>query len=146
MVRPVIRAVVDTNVLISGLLSRHSPPAQIIDRWLSGEFVLITSAYQVGEIFHVLAYPRIVKRIETRQDEKQVLLDALKERAIWTEGLLRLPGVTRDVKDDPLIACAIEGNAKFVVSGDNDILELMEYADIRMIPPADFLKRLDGES
>ena len=138
-----IRAVVDTNVFISGLISRHSPPAQIVDRWLSGGFLLITSSYQVNEILYVLDYPHIAKRIETRPDEKRALLEAFNTRAIWTDGLLQLPGVTRDVKDDALVACAVEGQVDFLVSGDKDILELAKYANVRMITPSEFLALLD---
>ena len=53
-----IRAVLDTNVLVSGLISEHSPPCQLVDVWLDGGYRLVTSLYQVEELNHVLAYPR----------------------------------------------------------------------------------------
>jgi len=56
----------------------------------------------------------------------------------------KLPGVTRDVKDDPVVACAVEGHADFLVSGDKDILELVEYSGVRMILPLDFITILDA--
>ena len=106
--------------------------------------MLITTAYQANELLYVLDYPHIVKRIKTRQNEKQALLDALKTKAIWTEGVLQLPRVTRDRKDDPLVASAVEGHADFLVSGDKDILDLVDYSGVRMITPVDFIPILDA--
>ena len=45
-----IRAVVDTNVFISGLMGRTSPPSQIVDSWRGGLFVLVTSRYLIREL------------------------------------------------------------------------------------------------
>jgi putative PIN family toxin of toxin-antitoxin system len=50
-----------------------------------------------------------------------------------TPGQLHLPGVTRDAKDDAVVACAVESRADYVVSGDQDLLALGEYQGIRVI-------------
>jgi predicted nucleic acid-binding protein len=50
-------------------------------------------------------------------------------------GALTLPGVTRDPKDDAVVACAVEGAAGFVVSGDEDLLVLCVYQDVEMVTP-----------
>ncbi|MBX3055396.1 MAG: putative toxin-antitoxin system toxin component, PIN family [Anaerolineae bacterium] len=55
-----------------------------------------------------------------------------------------LPGVTRDPKDDPVVACAVAGNADYVVSGDQDILALHVYGAVRMVTPAQFVQLLGG--
>jgi predicted nucleic acid-binding protein len=53
-----------------------------------------------------------------------------------------LPGVTRDPKDDPLVACAVEGAADYLVSGDRDLLDLGETENIRMVTPREFVEIL----
>ncbi|OQY33326.1 MAG: hypothetical protein B6243_06605 [Anaerolineaceae bacterium 4572_5.2] len=53
-----------------------------------------------------------------------------------------LPGVTRAPKDDPVVACAQEGNADYIVSGDQDLLVLEAYRGIRVVTPRAFTEIL----
>ncbi|MFN3761618.1 MAG: putative toxin-antitoxin system toxin component, PIN family [Anaerolineae bacterium] len=137
-----IRAVLDTNVLISGLVAEGGAPRMIVDAWLEEQFTLVISPYLLEELLHVLTYPRIAGRIRLREEDLAVLLGALVGRAEVTEGTLSLPGVTRDPKDDPVVACAREGNADYIVSGDQDLLVLGEYEGIRVVSPREFAEIL----
>ncbi len=134
-----IRAVLDTNVLISGLLSEDSPPPSLVDAWLDRRYVLVTCLYQVEEISHVLAYPRIASRLRLSDAEVDLILAALLSQAEVVGGDLRLPGVSRDPKDDPLVACAMEGAADYLVSGDADLLDLGKHENTRMVSPREFV-------
>ena len=58
-----MRVVVDTNVLISALLSGRSPPAQIVTLWREGRFALLTSQEQLDELARVTRYPKIRERL-----------------------------------------------------------------------------------
>jgi putative PIN family toxin of toxin-antitoxin system len=137
-----IRAVLDTNVLISGLLGEHSPPRQLVDAWLDGRYVLVTSLYQVEEMSHVVAYPRITSRLRLSDAEIDLVLAALLSQAEVVRGDLRLPGVSRDPKDDPLVACAVEGAADYLVSGDADLLDLGKHENTRVVTPREFVEIL----
>jgi uncharacterized protein len=137
-----IRAVLDTKVLISGLLSEGSPPRWLVDAWLDGRYVLATCLYQVEEISHVLDYPRIASRLRLSDAEVDLILAALLSQAEVVGGDLRLPGVSRDPKDDPLVACAMEGNADYLVSGDADLLDLGKHENTRMVSPREFVEIL----
>lgn len=134
-----LRAVLDTNVLVSGLISEHSPPRQLVDAWLDGRFVLVTSLYQVQEVNHVLAYPRIAERIRLEEAELEMILAALLTETEVVPGRLQLPGVTRDPKDDAILACALEGKTDYLVSGDQDLLMLGEYEGVQVVTPRYFL-------
>ena len=57
-------------------------------------------------------------------------------------GILQLPEATRDPKDDPLVACAVEGAADYLVSGDRDLLDLGETENTRMVTPREFVETL----
>lgn len=57
-----------------------------------------------------------------------------------TPGKLQLPGVTRDPKDDPVVACAVEGQADYIVSGDQDLLVLGEYEGVQVVTPRRFVE------
>lgn len=135
-----IKAVLDTNVLVSGLVSQKGPPRQILDAWLEGRYTLVLSLYLVDELAHVLTYPRIAERVRLMQEELEAILAALLSQAELTPGKLQLPGVTRDPKDDPVVACAVEGQADYIVSGDQDLLVLGEYEGVQVVTPRRFVE------
>ncbi len=137
-----LRAVLDTNVLVSGLISEHGAPRQLVDAWLDGHYTLVTSLHQVVELNHVLAYPRIASRVRLSDAEVDLILAALLSQGQVVPGALQLPGVTRDPKDDPLVACAVEGAADYLVSGDRDLLDLGETENILMVTPREFVEIL----
>ena len=140
-----ISAVLDTNVLISGLVADQGFPRQILDAWLEGRFTLVTSFYLVEEVTHVLTYPRIAGHLQLGDAELAAILAALLSRAKVTLGQLRLPGATRDSKDDAVVACAVEGKADYIVSGDQDLLALGEYESIRVMTPRQFVEIIAGQ-
>jgi putative PIN family toxin of toxin-antitoxin system len=134
-----VSAVLDTNVLVSSLVADQGFPRQILDAWLEGRFTLVTSFYLVEEVTHVLTYPRIAGRLQLEDAELAAILAALLSRAKVTPGRLRLPGATRDSKDDAVVACAMEGKADYIVSGDQDLLALGEYENIQVVTPRQFV-------
>jgi putative PIN family toxin of toxin-antitoxin system len=137
-----IKAVLDTNVLVSGLVSQKGPPRQILDAWLEGRYTLVLSLYLVDELAHVLTYPRIAERVCLTQKELEAILAALLSQAELTPDKLQLPGVMRDPKDDPVLACAVEGQVDYIVSGDQDLLVLGEYESVQVITPRQFVELL----
>jgi putative PIN family toxin of toxin-antitoxin system len=58
-----VRIVLDTNIIISGLLSETGPPGQLLRFWLEGQFELATSKAQLGELGRVFDYKKIRARI-----------------------------------------------------------------------------------
>jgi putative PIN family toxin of toxin-antitoxin system len=136
------RVVLDTNVLISGLIAEQGSPHKILDAWLDGCFTLVTSLYQVEEVNYVLSRPRIVDRIFLEQSELEVILAALLSKTEVVPGHLQLLGTTRDAKDDAIVACAREGQVDYLVSGDQDLLVLGDYEGIHVITPRRFLEVL----
>jgi len=137
-----VRAVLDTKVLVSGLVAEVGAPRQIMDAWLDGRYTLVTSLYLIEELTRVLSYPRIAERIRLEEDELAAILAALLSRAELTPGRLQLPGLTRDPKDDAVVACAGEGGADCIVSGDRDLLVLGEYEGIQVVTPRQFMQAL----
>ncbi len=136
----------DTNVLISGLLVPGSPPQIVIDARLEGGFTLVTSPYLVEGFIHALSYPRIAERIRLAEEDLNALTAALLSLAEVTTGRLALPGVTRDPKDDPVVACAKEGRADYIVTGDEDLLAVGEYEGIRIVTPRRFVDILEHQN
>lgn len=138
-----LRAVVDTNTLVSGLISPLGAPARIVHHWQQGDFLLLTSPVLLDELRRVLEYPRIADRLGWSSAERRRFLDHLTTLALLTPGTLRLPGATRDPQDDPVVACAVEGGADCIVSGDDDLLALRVYQGVRIVTPREFLALLE---
>jgi putative PIN family toxin of toxin-antitoxin system len=140
---PKPRVVLDTNVLVSSLVAEGGAPRQALDAWLEDRYTLVTSLYLVEELVHVLSYPRIAKHLSLTEGEIAVVLAALLSKSVVTPGHLRLPGVTRD--PNAVVACAKEGQADYIISGDQDLLVLGEYEGIRVVTPRRFMEILEEE-
>jgi putative PIN family toxin of toxin-antitoxin system len=140
------RAVVDTNVFISGALSPGSTPSEVL-RAAGQAFRLVWSAGIVAECLRVLAYPRVERRLRAGGDEEdaRVLLARLAAGAdmVAAELLPRIRVVTADPSDDLFLATAIAGGARVLVSGDKrHLLPLREVSGVRIVDPATFAAEL----
>ncbi|MEP6663341.1 MAG: putative toxin-antitoxin system toxin component, PIN family [Verrucomicrobiota bacterium] len=51
---------------------------------------------------------------------------------------------SRDLKDNPFIACAIASHAEFLISGDDDLLSMKHRLNFRIVKPADFLSQISS--
>jgi putative PIN family toxin of toxin-antitoxin system len=142
-----IRAVIDTNVVISGLLSPSGKPAKVI-RAAGVLFRLVWSPGIVAECLRVIDYPRVARVLRTDGREEQarevVLALAAGAQMVAHEMLPRLAVVKSDPDDDLFLATALAGGASVVVSGDRDhLLPLGEFGGVRIIDPATFLIEID---
>ncbi len=133
------RAVLDANVLVSAILSPKGMPAKVLTAWRTEAFHLVLSEATLDEIDRVLRYPRIVRRHRWSDERLQNLIDDLARLAIMTPGAVHFKVIAEDPPDDRYLECAIEGEAEYIVSGDQHLLELGEYQGIRIVTPQAFL-------
>lgn len=139
-----IRAALDANVFVSGLISRSGAPGQIIDRWLTEEFVLFITPDILDELKRVLEYPRLKQRISP--ETTGVLLTALARLAEQTPGTLRLSPLEADPSDTIYLICAVEAGANYLVTGNLAHFQEVEQAniDLQIISPHAFLDLLEN--
>ena len=116
-----MRAVLDPNVLVSALLSGRGAPAQILERWLVGEFELVVSESLLAELERTLAYPKLRSRVSAQDAAAFVLL--LRETALVRADPFGPPRRSPDPGDDYLLALA-EAERAVLVSGDRHVLGL----------------------
>ena len=133
-----MRAVLDTNVLISALLSPQGTPARLLVAWLEGHFELIVSPKLLAALERALAYPKLRSRVPA--DEAREFIGFLSDQATMAPDppphpLLR----ASDPGDDYLLALAAAQSA-MLVSGDSHVLELS--ADLPVQSPRAFLEHL----
>ena len=137
-----MRVVLDTNILVAALITKGTPPDELYQAWLRGEFELVTSDAQLAEVTEVLARPRLQKFIDA--DEAAAIVDNMDTRALVLDAP---PGVqlSPDPKDNPILAAAIAGHADFIVSGDKKhMLALGAAGGIPIVTARDALARLEA--
>jgi hypothetical protein len=133
-----IRAVLDTNVLISALLF-SGPPSRLVAAWQASRFQPVLSRPILDEYLRVLAYPKF----HLSAEEIRGLLD--EELLPFVETVRDIPQkvrVGRDPDDAKFLECALATAAPFVVSGDADLLDLHRVGSVQIVTVAAFLKYL----
>lgn len=129
-----IRAVLDTNILISGLFWK-GPSRKVVDLAIANKIKSITS-------------PEILEEVEAvlYEDFPQVPYDKIEEivKDILSYSQLIIPqAITvkklRDLKDAKIIACGLSAKAGYIVTGDKDLLVLKKYKGIKISTPGAFL-------
>ena len=137
-----MRLVLDTNVLVSGLLFPGGPPSRLVKAWRSGAFELVVSDFVLDELSRTLE--RLAPRLRLAPNEAADFLDTIGVRA----ELLRIDarmlaqvdaGALRDPNDMPILAMLIGSAADHLVTGDKDLLVLAGAYPI--LSPADFVGR-----
>jgi uncharacterized protein len=135
-----IRVVLDANQYVSALLKPHSNPAKIIRLVYEGDLALLLSHEILDELRRVLAYPKIKKLHRRTPEEIERFFLKLERIAVVTPGLLDVSAITDDPSDNIYLACAVEGSADFIISGDHHLTDLRGFEGIPIVNPAMFLK------
>jgi putative PIN family toxin of toxin-antitoxin system len=132
------RVVLDTNVLISAILSPLGKPFSCLN-WVLDNATLITSRELLEELETRLARRKFTKYLD--ESKRRAFVADLTLVAVQVElpGLVR---VCRDPDDDKLLEIAAFGRADCLVTGDDDLLQLGNFQGIPIITPAGFLEAL----
>jgi putative PIN family toxin of toxin-antitoxin system len=134
-----MRAVLDTNVIISATLIRGGNEDHIIRAWQRGAFELVLSPQILEEMGRALFYEKLRRFRWMTEEETAELLQALAQGSVLVSGRGKVKA-SRDPEDDKFLAAAVEAEARFVVTGDRDLLGLKSYRGVRIVRPARFLK------
>jgi uncharacterized protein len=139
-----LRAVLDSSVLVSGFLTEGGTTAALLSRYRQGAFASCSSPWIIEETERALLRPRNINRYRYRPEDVRQFLDGLAGSAQIFPISPEVPAVTRDPSDDQVIACAVAAQADYLVTGDDDMLVLTEYRGIRIVTPRQFLDLLDA--
>lgn len=137
------RAVIDTNVVVSGILNRAGVPAAVL-RGAGLRYELAWTPAIAVECRRILDLPRIQKRLKGRETQARQVLAKLATLATMVPA--DLLGDVRVVREDPdddvLFATALAAGARIIVSGDTAVLAVGSFAGVMVVSAAEFLATL----
>jgi putative PIN family toxin of toxin-antitoxin system len=136
-----LRAVLDTNLVLSALVFAQGRLAVLRHAWQSGLYTPLVSRDTAAELLRVLAYPKF--RL-TPDEQQELLADYLP----WCETVAvpNPPPATpkcRDLHDLPFLQLALAGKADCLVTGDQDLLILAEKFSRPIITAEQFINKLE---
>jgi putative PIN family toxin of toxin-antitoxin system len=135
--------VMDTNVIVSGILSSKGAPAELLKAWRERRFLLLSTSAIIAEVRAALQYPHIRKKYSLDDEEVDQTITLLEHVALLVGGDANVAGsVPDDPKDEMFLACALDGQADLIVSGDHHLLDLESYRDIPIMTARQFLDQL----
>jgi len=136
-----IRAVVDTNILISGVIKPEGATGEILRRLRDGEFALLYTEPLLVELAEGINRPRIRQKYSLGSEDIETVLALILLRGEPIDPTRRVE-ICRDPKDNMILEAAAAGQADMITSGDFDLLSLREFEGMPIISPAEFLQRL----
>ena len=135
------RVVFDSNVFVAASLSKNpkSPNKELLLRWKQGEFSLLVSES---------IYKELIEKLILKGTDRVLILQLVTDLIALAEWIDVEPGkikilITDDPEDNHVIACAIQGNADYLVTYDPDFSVLGNvYEGVKIIEPLAFLSML----
>jgi putative PIN family toxin of toxin-antitoxin system len=131
------RVVIDTNVLISGLLSTTSTPARAVEKAVT-KAQLVATLETLRELIEKLHSPKFDPYV--RRERRDTLLERVAS-LVEIVDVLQSIRASRDAKDDKFLEAAVNGRADVIVTGDKDLLDLNPFRGVAIVTPAEYLAR-----
>ena len=135
-----MRIILDTNVLLSGLLISQGAPAKLLDAWERKLFTLVACDALIAELRDVAGRPFFKARL--RASAAELLAAGLRDFSFFCQELPSGP-IAPDPKDSYLLALAEASAAEFLVTGDKELQSLKHHKSTRIVTPAAIIELLN---
>jgi len=131
-----MKLVLDTNIFISSFFWGGNP-RKLMTRIIDGKDTLYISNEILREVFSVMARPKF------NLNHHQIIhfIDSIEEISYRVTPLGIIQGICRDSDDDKILECAVLGNVDFIISGDNDLLSLVEFQRIPILTASEYIDK-----
>lgn len=134
-----LKAVVDTNVIISGTILSHGNSFEVLEAWRRREFALLISREIIAEAEAVLRRPKLFQKYRLSEDQLARLFASFDKEAMVVSPTPVDPPPGIELADLKFLACAEAGSADYLVTGDQALLNLKTYKRTRIVTPRAFL-------
>jgi hypothetical protein len=138
-----VRAVLDTNVVASGLLWGGTP-RQLLQAAREGKVQLYTSTSLLLELADILGRAKFERKVASAQLSIDQLVERYALLATVVHPAAISPVILDDPDDDEVLACALAARAEIIVSGDRHLLDLDEHQGIRVLTAAHAVRVIAG--
>ena len=125
-----MKVVLDTNVLIDGIRDEHSYQKRIIDEVVAGQIEAYANKQTLQE-------NRLIMRQLIDNPEYEQVINDFFAQVNWVVNR-RQVHIVRDSEDNKILESAVEAEADFLVTNDNDLLEIGEYEGVKIVNPSQF--------
>ena len=136
-----IKVVLDTNVLVSGLLW-EGLPNRILTLIKQGEVILHISPEIVEELEAVLKRDKFRDRVQDLETDVEELISSILATARIYSVEITVEVIKEDPDDNMFLACALCSGAGYIISGDKHLLDLGFYKGIKILSPSEFLDKM----
>lgn len=133
-----IGAVLDANILVSGILAPAGIPARILLAAFAGVFSCFASEVIVREVLMSLGRDRVRRRYRVDPARISQIQQFLESDGILVPITVTVQGVASHPEDDLILATAVSAQADFLVTGDRQLLALGQYDGVQIVTPRDF--------
>lgn len=140
-----LRVVLDTNVVVAGLLW-HGPPRRLIEWAIDGEAIeLFSSRVLLDELTQTLGYAKFTPRLEAFGTSAPMLVAHYTALVSVVTPASVPPVVRNDADDDHVIAAAVAARAELIVTGDRaHLLPVGSHQGIAIVTAREVVERLSG--
>ncbi|MFA4855157.1 MAG: putative toxin-antitoxin system toxin component, PIN family [archaeon] len=130
--------VLDTNIIVSALIAREGAPARVFELLILGRIENYTSPEIIRELKEVLYREEIMSR--TAKKGREFVLRQYLNRSIQVSAKTKVHAAGH-AADNKFLEVALEGRAKYVITGDSHLLSLHEFRGIKIIRAKEFLEK-----
>jgi len=129
-----MKIVLDTNIFFSSFYWAGNP-RKVFDRVTNGLDELFITNEILDEIMSVMNKKKYYKVNINDINEYIKIIESYSIKLSSND----VPEISRDLDDNKILQCAVDGNCDFIVTGDDDLLVLKEYKNIKIVKPKDYL-------
>jgi len=129
-----IKAVIDTNVFLSGLFW-DGKPKQVLELAFTKKVVGVTSPAILLELEN-----KLLQKFRYPEDQVKKYIELILSHFMVVEAKFKLSAVPDDHTDNKIIEAALEAKANYIVTGDNHLLKLKVFNNVKILDPGNFLR------
>ena len=131
------KLVLDTNILVSALIAKEGQPAKVFEKLILEEVENSTSKEIISELKEVLARKEITKR--TTSNARKFILRQYLNNSIQVLPKIKVNAVEHG-SDNKFLEVAVEAKARFIITGDQHLLKLKKFREIKIIKAKEFME------
>jgi putative PIN family toxin of toxin-antitoxin system len=131
-----MKLAIDSNIFVSSFFWKGNP-RKVFDRVTNG----FDELYVTDEILNEISTVMARKKFDTDEKRIKEYVEIIESYSVKVFYKNEIEEISRDKDDDKILQCGLEGNVDFIITGDNDLLVLKEFRNIKIVSPKEYLEK-----